>query len=51
MSSNDACHGGVSPLRGDESPPHKRFHAELSVDPDVETPEIPSSPETNDCSP
>ena len=36
MSSNDACHGGVSPLRGDESPPHKRFHAELSVDPDVE---------------
>ncbi|CAL1128661.1 unnamed protein product [Cladocopium goreaui] len=41
--------GEVSPLRGDESPPHKRFkkwyHRELWVDPGQEVPEIPSSPE------
>ena len=41
--------GEISPLRGDESPPHKRFkkwyHRELWVDPGEEVPEIPSSPE------
>ena len=49
MSFNDAQDGGVSPVRGDESPPHKRykkwyFH-ELWTDPSARVPELPSSSE------
>ncbi|CAL1170040.1 unnamed protein product [Cladocopium goreaui] len=47
--------GEISPLRGDESPPHKRFkkwyHRELWVDPRHEVPEIPSSPEATSSVP
>lgn len=49
MSSNDAQNGGVSPLRGDESPPHKRYKKwyfrELWTDPTEPVPDLPLSSE------
>ena len=48
QSAVDAKYGGISPIDGAESPPHLRykkwFLREIYVDPDVEVPEIPTSP-------
>lgn len=50
MSALDGQHGGISPIHGAESPPHLRYKKwyfrETYVDPAIEVPEIPTSPQS-----